>query len=69
MDYMLKLEETMKVLDMLSIFLIKESENYIESDDIRTHIEEAFVQIRAIYDELEEDPLIKDIINSQDKIN
>lgn len=62
MDYMHKLEESMKVLDVLSVFLIKGSDNYIESDDIRHLIEEAFAKIRDIYDDLGDDSLIEEEI-------
>ena len=36
MDSMHKLEESMKVLDMLSTFLIEDSDYYIESEEIRS---------------------------------
>jgi hypothetical protein len=64
MDYILKLEESMKVLDVLSVFLIKESENYIKSDDIRHLIEEAFVKIRDIHDELGDEEMFEEIRDS-----
>ncbi len=64
MDYILKLEESMKVLDVLSVFLIKESENYIKSDDIRHLIEEAFSKIRDIHEELGDDDILEEIRDS-----
>ena len=64
MDYMHKLEESMKVLDVLSVFLIKGSDNYIESDDIRHLIEEAFAKIRDIYDNLGDNSLIEEEIRN-----
>jgi hypothetical protein len=47
-----KLEEAMKVLDMLSIFLMEDSEHYINSEEIRSLLEETFEKIRDIYESL-----------------
>lgn len=53
-----KLEESMKILDVLSVFINKESDYYIESDEIRILIEDVFVKIRDIYESLKDDDCI-----------
>jgi hypothetical protein len=58
MDSLEKLEESMKILDVLSVFINKESDYYIESDEIRILIEEVFVKIRDIYESLTDDDCI-----------
>jgi hypothetical protein len=55
MDEIEKLEETMKVLDMLSVFLMEGSEHYIESEDIRALVEGTFEKVRDIYESLKDD--------------
>ena len=64
MDYIQRLEETMKVLDILSDFLIKNGKNYIESEDIRQLIEDVFAKIRIIYEEMGDDEMIEEIRNT-----
>ncbi|MBN2041206.1 MAG: hypothetical protein JW864_14275 [Spirochaetes bacterium] len=61
MDYMQRLEETMKVLDVLSEFLRENGENYIESEDVRQLIKEVFTKIRDIYEEMGDDEMIEEI--------
>lgn len=58
MDPIEKLEESMKILDVLSVFINKESDHYIESDEIRILIEDVFVKIRDIYESLKDDDYI-----------
>jgi hypothetical protein len=50
MDPVQKLEESMKVLDTLSAFIIEDSEYYIETEEIRIHLQDAFEKIRDIYE-------------------
>ncbi len=50
MDPLQKLEESMKVLDTLSVFIIEGSDYYIESEDIRMLLQDVFEKIRGIYD-------------------
>jgi hypothetical protein len=52
MDPIEKLEESMKVLDMLSVFLIEDSDHYVESEEIRILLQDAFEKIRGIYESL-----------------
>jgi hypothetical protein len=66
MEYLDKLEESMKVLDLLSSFLMEGSENYVVADDIREHIKDVFIKIRDIYEYLEKDPLIQELEDNQD---
>jgi hypothetical protein len=58
MDQIEKLEESMKVLDTLSVFIMKDSEHYIESEDIRNLIQGAFEKIREIYESLNDDKML-----------
>jgi hypothetical protein len=55
MDSLQKLEESMKVLDMLSVFIMKDGEHYIESQDIRILIQDVFEKIRDIYESINEE--------------
>jgi hypothetical protein len=50
MDSLQKLEESMKVLDTLSVFLMEDSAHYIESEDIRILLQDVFEKIRDIYE-------------------
>ena len=52
MDPIEKLEESMKVLDMLSVFLIEDSDHYVESEEIRILLQDVFEKIRDIYESL-----------------
>ena len=52
MDPIEKLEESMKVLDMLSVFLIEDSDHYVESEEIRILLQDVFEKIRGIYESL-----------------
>jgi hypothetical protein len=54
MDQIEKLEESMKILDTLSVFLMKDSEHYLESEDIRQLVQDLFEKIRNIYESLNE---------------
>ncbi len=58
MDQIEKLEESMKILDMLSIFLMEDSEHYIESEEIRILLQGVFEKIRDIYESLNEDNML-----------
>ena len=49
MDPIEKFEESMKVLDILSLFINKDSENYVTCDEIRESLEKAFQEIYDIY--------------------
>lgn len=49
MDSIEKFEESMKVLDILSIFINAEDENYIRCEEIRLPLEEAFRRIYGVY--------------------
>jgi hypothetical protein len=55
MDPIQKLEESMKVLDTLSVFLMEDSDHYIESEDIRILLQDAFEKIRDIYESINEE--------------
>ncbi|MBN2401190.1 MAG: hypothetical protein JXN64_02210 [Spirochaetes bacterium] len=52
MDSIQKLEESMKVLDTLSVFLAEDSDYYIESEEIRILLQDVFEKIRDIYESL-----------------
>lgn len=55
MDSIQKLEESMKVLDMLSVFLTENSNHYIESDEIKTLLQDVFEKIRDIYESINDE--------------
>ncbi len=55
------LEESMKVLDILSEFINEESDNYLFSDEIRTPLEQAFQTIFSIYEKLGDDTLVEEL--------
>ena len=55
------LEESMKVLDILSEFINEESDNYIYSSEIRTPLEQAFQTIYSIYEKLGDDTLVEEL--------
>ncbi len=55
MDSLRKLEDSMKVLDTLSVFLMQDSDHYIESEDIRKLLQEVFEKIRDIYESLNDE--------------
>ncbi len=61
MDAIETLEEAMKVLDVLSVFINKESDNFIQDDEIRNPIEDAFNKIYNIYDALGNDSIVEDL--------
>ena len=64
------LEESMKVLDILSEFVNEESENYILSDEIRVPLEQAFQTIYNIYEKLGDDTLVEELRDKwEDKSN
>lgn len=50
MSMLQTLEESMKVLDVLSVFLSEDSDNYIQDEKIRTLLEDVFEKIHAIYE-------------------
>lgn len=64
MDFMDKtklLEDAMRVLDLISIFLHEESEHYVESREVREPLQIAFEMIFDIYQTFGTDPLIDEL--------
>ncbi len=69
MDPIDKFEESMKVLDILSLFINKESENYIICDEIRDPIEKAFQDIYDIYQKYGDAELEEELRDKWEKRN
>jgi hypothetical protein len=69
MDSIDKFEESMKVLDILSLFINKENANYIKCDEIREPVEKAFQEIYEIYQNLGDDSLDEEIRDRWEKYN
>ena len=67
MDPIDKFEESMKVLDILSLFLNKENENYILCDEIREPLEKAFQDIYDIYQQYGDPELEEDLRDKWEK--
>lgn len=61
MSMLQTLEESMKVLDVLSVFLSEESDNYIQNDEIRLLLEDVFEKIHEIYESLGDDTIIEEL--------
>lgn len=60
-DEMQLLEDTMKVLDILSLFLAPDSDDYIESTEVRNPLMAAFEQIRTVYESIQDEDSVEDI--------
>ena len=69
MDSIETLEEAMKVLDIISVFVNEESENYIKSDEIRDPLEKAFQIIFDIYESLKDDSIVEELLDKWENNN
>ena len=61
MDNLNILEDAMRVLDLISMFLHEESEYFIDSKEVRGPLQAAFDSIHDIYERLIDDSLIEDM--------
>ena len=69
MDPIDKFEESMKVLDILSLFINKESENFVKCDEIREPLEKAFKDIYDIYQHYGDAELEEELRDKWEKYN
>ena len=67
MDPILILEEAMKVLDVISEFINNESENYIECQEVRNPLENAFQKIYEIYEQHGDENIVEDLRDKWEK--